>query len=128
MIILEADLATTAGWLWHKAVMPSFISHFDGTSTADLSLFSIVAEFVPTSFHPSPSFDFKAMETSNDLGLGSIAEAKPLKDLGYWKEGQHFAHFLLSFSDQKSANTAIFNGLVIEGACIQVHKFIPEPT
>ncbi|KAF8990302.1 hypothetical protein BDQ17DRAFT_1255953, partial [Cyathus striatus] len=42
-------------------------------------------------------------------------------------EGQHFAHFLLAFSDQQSTNRAIFNGLVIEGAHIRVCKFIPEP-
>ncbi|KAF8992403.1 hypothetical protein BDQ17DRAFT_1253944 [Cyathus striatus] len=118
MVILEANSAYAAGWLWGKDIMLSFIFHFDGSSTMDLSLFSVVAKFVPTSFHPSPSYDFGDLETNNGLWPGTVAEAKPLKDPGYWKEDQCFAHFLLAFSDQQSTNRAIFNGLVIEGARI----------
>ncbi|KAF8983444.1 hypothetical protein BDQ17DRAFT_1261304 [Cyathus striatus] len=108
--------------------MEVFISNFNGTSTPNLSLFSVVAEFVPTSFQPTPSTVYSKLEAANGLKLGSITEVKPLKDLGYWKPGQHFAHFMFSFSDQCSANRAIFNDLVIEGARVQVQKFLPEPT
>ncbi|KAF8986891.1 hypothetical protein BDQ17DRAFT_1335349 [Cyathus striatus] len=114
-IILEANSASTAGWLKEKEVIASFISHFNGSSMPNLSLFSVIAEFVPTSFHPMLSTVFDDIEVASGLKLGSIMEAKPLKDPGYWKEDQCFAHFLFAFSDQKSANQAIFHGLVVEG-------------
>ncbi|KAF9004988.1 hypothetical protein BDQ17DRAFT_1176036, partial [Cyathus striatus] len=90
--------------------------------------FSVVAEFVLTSFQPMLSTSYTELETANGLKLGSIMEAKPLKNPGYWKQGQCFAHFLFSFSDQNSANMAIFNDMVIEGARVQIQKFLPEPT
>ncbi|KAF8995915.1 hypothetical protein BDQ17DRAFT_1430050 [Cyathus striatus] len=66
-IILEANSVLAVGWLREKEVMLLFISHFDGSSTPNLSLFSVIAEFVPTSFHPSPSYDFGTLEASNGL-------------------------------------------------------------
>ncbi|KAF9000951.1 hypothetical protein BDQ17DRAFT_1168458, partial [Cyathus striatus] len=59
-------------WLKSKKVMAVFIACFDGTSVTNLSLFQVVAEFVPTTFHPTPSTNFSSLEEINSLKLGSI--------------------------------------------------------
>ncbi|KAF8991875.1 hypothetical protein BDQ17DRAFT_1432775 [Cyathus striatus] len=52
-VILELDSPESVSWMKMKDITSKFTNYFDSMSTANLSLFETIAEFIPTTFDPN---------------------------------------------------------------------------
>ncbi|KAF8989327.1 hypothetical protein BDQ17DRAFT_1176758, partial [Cyathus striatus] len=88
--------------------------------------YDTVAEYIPVSFDPNV-LSITAIEEKSGLEGNAISDVRALKPPECCCEGQHFAHFSLSFSNRDQANWAIRHGLVIAGKQVQVRHRLAEP-
>ena len=98
-----------------------------GGMNARADLCMLIAEYVPTSFHPETMTALGQVEEVNGLAKGTLREARWIKQRKWWKDGQRSAHLILGCMHPSQANVAIRKGLVIEGKQVYLRRHCIGP-
>lgn len=115
-------LNTIEATAWIKDVARTvFIEKMGGTVTIKDQTFTVMVNFVPITFIPTPS-TIKVLELSNHLSVGSIVSARYIKPAGLRKEGQKVATLYIDFKTEEAADLAIQHKLFIESKLVHPMK------
>ena len=125
--VLVTHTEEAAKWLRQEVTVDQFAERMGGTTRAKADLYMLIAEYVPTTFEPGVFTAFKQVERENGLANGAIREARYIKQVERRKEGQRSAHMFMGFTDSIQANTALRNGLIIEGKKVFFRKHRIDP-
>ncbi|KAF8443286.1 hypothetical protein L210DRAFT_3361936, partial [Boletus edulis BED1] len=118
-----------AQWLRTKPVQSQFLDNFDGSAATSIILktYKVVAEFVPTSLQNDNPAALREIEKCSGIGAQTIFAVRWIKPAQHRKPNQRVAHAIISFEEREAANTAIRQGLNIEGRKVFAHKQSPDP-
>jgi hypothetical protein len=98
-VLYQMNSEESAAWLQCPDIQKSFMAHFGGTSNTCNKLFSVIAEFVPTTFDAGSSFAHAKLEEINLLKYGSVAFSKYIKPPHLRMNGQKVAHITIGFTN-----------------------------
>ena len=89
--------------------------------------YQVIVNFLPVTLRDTLAETISRSERDNKIFPGTITKSKWMKAPQYWKEGQHFAHAVLSFVNRTSASKAIQQGIIVEGQRFKVKKLEELP-
>ncbi|KAI0782441.1 hypothetical protein BC629DRAFT_1259186, partial [Irpex lacteus] len=126
-IWLEMHTREQAEWLRASDTMRSFLQNWDGgCSTARSHRFPVIALSVPVSHNPENTSAIREIERAASLPTGAILSSRWIKPPERRDAAQLHAHLLLTFSSPDTANEAMWNGLVVEGAHVSARKLTQD--
>ena len=125
--LYQVNSIEAAEWMRQKDVQEAFMKFYDGTSTIRNKLHYVIAEFVPITFEAGASYAHAKLEEDNTLTEQAIAFSKYIKPPHLRTENQRVAHVTIGFNHREDANSAIRNGLFIEGKHVNTRKMLTEP-
>jgi hypothetical protein len=126
-VLYQLSSPAAAEWLRKGDVMKAFLEKLGGTSVYKNRLLNTVVEYVPTSFDPMSLGALEGVEKANGLSTGAIVSARFIKPTHLRSAGQRTAHLIMGFQSRESANTAIENGIFVEGKKVYARKLLQEP-
>ncbi|GBE78935.1 hypothetical protein SCP_0201320 [Sparassis crispa] len=127
-VVYNMNSPTSAKWLRSTDIMKTFLDHFSGGNCQlKTHTYAIIAEFVPIACRPDEPHYPRIIESRNNYDPGDIESAQWIKPPERQSEGQCKAHLIIRFTNPKSANSALRQGLIIAGTDISARKLIPEP-
>ncbi|KAF8804016.1 hypothetical protein BYT27DRAFT_7259469 [Phlegmacium glaucopus] len=121
------DSEESATRLRQEQVQNTFKKHFRGSAKIKKPVYQVVVDFLPVTLRDTLGDLTDKMEENNSLSLGTIAKAKWIRAPKNWKEGQRFAHAILTVTGRKQASTLIQKGIIVEGQRMRVRKMEEEP-
>lgn len=126
-VIYQLNSKEAANWLKQLDTQKAFIANYGGTTNIRNKLYHVIAEFVPTSFDAGTPYAHAKAEKNSSLNPDSIAFSKYIKPPHLRNDNQKAAHAIIGFKERSDANSAIKNGMFIEGKHINIRKMISEP-
>ena len=126
-VVLELETEEAVEWLTIPEVRKAFEENFGGSAKLVDQQFHVVVSFLPVTLRDTLEVVIPKVELDNDIPPGTIVRTKWLKSPKYWKDGQRFAHGVLSFINRIDASTVIRKGIVVEGQRFKAKKLEELP-
>ena len=126
-VVLELETEEAVEWLKDPGVRKAFEDNFGGSTKVVDQLFHVIVSFLPVTLRDTLSDSIAKVEAENEIEPGTIVKSRWLKAPKYWKEGQRFAHAVLSFTDRSFASTVIQKGIIVEGQRFKAKKMEELP-
>ncbi|KIJ96041.1 hypothetical protein K443DRAFT_134244 [Laccaria amethystina LaAM-08-1] len=116
------DSELVADWLKKKNVRGVFTESFGGSLQIKDRSFQVVVQYVLTEMKDRNKEVMEVVEDSVGAGRGTVAGMKWMKNPQHWKQGQRYAHLILTTTNRMVENAMIREGVVINGQRLRVRK------
>ena len=77
---------------------------------------------MPTEMKDRDKEVMEAVEDSVGVGRGTVVGMKWMKNPQHWKQGQRYAHLILTMTNRMVVNMMIREGVVINGQRLRVSR------
>ncbi|KAJ7368979.1 hypothetical protein DFH08DRAFT_628552, partial [Mycena albidolilacea] len=98
-----------------------------GTSVYKERLCNVLVRFVPVTFDPAARGALEAVSNNSGFPRGALAKARWIKLPERRRAGQRVAHAVFGFSNPSAANSAMCEGMWVDGSRVYGHKMLTEP-
>ncbi|KAJ7729998.1 hypothetical protein DFH07DRAFT_969314 [Mycena maculata] len=78
-VLFHLNSVSAADWIRAPQRMAAFLSELGGTAVYKPRLYSVVVEFVPTTFNPGLENTFHVIEDTNSIDRGELVQARYIK-------------------------------------------------
>lgn len=127
-IIMETNREGIARGLNTPRIRKAFEEAYGGGAEVKERLYSLIIEFIPTSYKHALSESAQRIEAANDMDQGIIHQLRWMRDpTKSWGDGQMKAHAILTTKDKLAANRIIKDALIIDGRRHTARKIEDDP-